>query len=150
MKKSYRLTLPIILTVLFMLNSCHSKLDPFNGDGGSGGKVGGGTGFVQTIGIGAADQNITNKTQRMAASRNAAIVASQFEMLIMIKTLQYLDGTTVGSKISTDPSFANSVNDLIKSATLIKTEFTNDDGAIVTIQLTHREIQTVTGNVRDF
>jgi hypothetical protein len=40
--------------------------------------------YVQATGIGAADQSLTNKTQKMGTSREAAIAAAQFQLLSLI------------------------------------------------------------------
>src|ERR1044071_9152029 len=41
--------------------------------------------YIEAIRIGAADSTLTNKTQRLATSRNAAVVGSQYQMLSLIK-----------------------------------------------------------------
>ncbi len=51
--------------------------------------------YIEAIGLGAADDSLTNKTQRMATSRNAAIVAAQHELLTMLKGSRLVGGITV-------------------------------------------------------
>jgi len=146
MKNTKQLALPIILLSMFLLNACHSKLDPFHSDSDGGGGVPS-DGMVQSIGIGAADTSITNLAQRLIASRNAAVVASQFEMLQIIKGLHYSDGSTAGDKMAADAALATQVDALISGADIIKTEYAADDSATVTIQLLHSQIRAVVGNV---
>src|SRR5690349_7246153 len=58
--------------------------------------------YIEAIGIGAADSTLTNSTQRRATSRNAAIVAAQYEMLSMIKGIDLEGGIRVERAIETD------------------------------------------------
>src|SRR6185437_1806506 len=96
--------------------------------------------YVQTIGIGAADSTLTNTTQRRATSRDAAIVQAQYEMLSIIKGVELDGGITVQKAMETDSQLSTTVNQLIKSAEVIKTEWTNDDGCVVTLQLDKKKL----------
>src|SRR5437763_944256 len=58
--------------------------------------------YIEAIGIGGADSTLTNKTQRLATSRNAAVVAAQYEMLSMIKGIDLEGGIRVEKAIETD------------------------------------------------
>src|SRR5688500_16732627 len=58
--------------------------------------------YLEAIGIGAADSTLTNNTQRKATSRNAAIVAAQYEMLSMIKGIELEGGIRVERAVETD------------------------------------------------
>jgi len=55
--------------------------------------------YLEAIGIGAADSTLTNSTQRRATSRNAAIVAAQYEMLSMVKGIDLEGGIRVEKAI---------------------------------------------------
>src|SRR5256885_592888 len=87
--------------------------------------------YIESIGIGAADATLTNKTQRMATSRNAGIVASQYEMLSMIKGVELEGGIHVSKAIETDSSLQTKIDAAIKGAEIVKTEWTNDDGCVI-------------------
>lgn len=91
--------------------------------------------YIETIGIGAADALITNATQRKALSRDAAIVKAQYEMLSMIKGLQLTGGITVQRAIETDSTLQTKIDAEIKAAEVVKSEWTNDDGCVVTLRL---------------
>ncbi|MBD3272272.1 MAG: hypothetical protein GF384_07025, partial [Elusimicrobia bacterium] len=65
--------------------------------------------YIQAIGIGAADQTIDNKTQRMATSRQAAVVEAQYQLLSMIKGIQLEGGITVEKAMQTDSQLTTSV-----------------------------------------
>lgn len=97
--------------------------------------------YIEAIGIGAADQTIDNKTQRLATSRNAAIVAAQYEMLSMIKGIQLEGGITVERAMETDSVLATKINAEIKGAEIAKTEWTSDDGCVVTLRLPKKRLK---------
>ena len=101
--------------------------------------------YLEAIGIGAADQNLTNSTQRRATSRNAAIVAAQYEMLSMIKGVQLEGGIRVEKAMETDSLLQTKIDASIKAAEIIKSEWTNDDGCLVTIRLDKKRLQDQMG-----
>lgn len=101
--------------------------------------------LIEAIGIGAADQSLSNKTQKMATSRNAAIVAAQYEMLSMVKGLQLEGGITVEKAIETDSKLQTTLDAEIKGAEIVKTEWTSDDGCLVTIQLDKKRLEQMMG-----
>ncbi len=91
--------------------------------------------YIFARGIGAADQTLENKTQRMATSRNAAIVNAQYNMLSIIKGVQLEGGITVERAIETDSTLATKIDALIKGAQVVRTEWTADDGCVVVLRL---------------
>ena len=91
--------------------------------------------YFETIGIGAADSTLTNSTQRMATSRDAAIVQAQYEMLSLIKGVQLEGGHTVEKAMETDSKIETYLKEMIRSAEVVKTEWTKDDGCLVTLRL---------------
>lgn len=101
--------------------------------------------YIEAIGIGAADASLTNKTQRMATSRNAAIVAAQYEMLSMIKGIELEGGIRVERAVETDSVLQTKIDAAIKGAEIVKNEFTNDDGCVVTLRLSKKRLQDMMG-----
>ena len=101
--------------------------------------------YLEAIGIGAADQNLTNSTQRRATSRNAAIVAAQYEMLSMIKGVEVEGGIRVEKAMETDSVLQTKIDAAIKGAEIIKSEWTNDDGCLVTLRLDKKRLQEQMG-----
>lgn len=91
--------------------------------------------YIFARGIGAADQNLDNKTQKMATSRNSAIVNAQYNMLSIIKGVNLEGGITVEKAIETDSLLATKIDALIKGAQVVRTEWTNDDGCVVVLRL---------------
>lgn len=98
---------------------------------------------IVVIGIGAADPSIENKTQRLAMSRNAAIVQAQYEMLTIIKGVTLTGGITVAKAMKTDSLMSSKINAEIKGAEIVKTEWTKDDGCIVTLKLPKRRLKAM-------
>ena len=91
--------------------------------------------YVFARGMGAADQTLENKTQRMATSRNASIVNGQYNMLSFLKGVNLEGGITVEKAIETDSVLATKINDVIKGAQVVRTEWTADDGCIIVLRL---------------
>lgn len=100
---------------------------------------------IETIGIGAADSTLTNTTQRKATSRNAAIVAAQYEMLSMVKGVELEGGILVQRAIETDSSLQTKIDAAIKGAEIVKSEWTNDDGCLVTLRLDKKRLADMMG-----
>ncbi len=99
--------------------------------------------YIEAIGIGAADPTLDNKTQRMATSRNAAIVAAQYEMLSVVKGIKLEGGITVEKALETDSLLATKVDAEIKGAEIIRTEWTSDDGCLVTLRLPKNRLKAM-------
>ena len=101
--------------------------------------------YIETIGIGAADSTLTNTTQRRATSRNAAVVAAQYEMLSMVKGVDLEGGIRVEKAVETDSVLQTKIDQAIKGAEIIKSEWTNDDGCLVTLRLDKKRLQEMMG-----
>lgn len=101
--------------------------------------------YIEVIGIGAADQGLDNKTQRMALSRDAAIVKAQYELLTMVKKVQIEGGITVEQAMEKDSSLSAKVNEALSGAEVVKTEWTNDDGCVVSLRLPKNRLQDMMG-----
>ncbi|HAM38427.1 MAG TPA: hypothetical protein DCP53_03395 [Elusimicrobia bacterium] len=97
--------------------------------------------FIFARGIGAADQKLENKTQKMATSRNAAIVGAQYNMLAVIKGVNLEGGITVEKAIETDSVLATSIDAAIKGAQVVRSEWTADDGCIVILRLSKKALK---------
>lgn len=96
--------------------------------------------YIEAIGIGAADSTLTNTTQRRATSRDAAIVQAQYEMLSYIKGVQLEGGITVEKAMETDSHIESSLKEIIKGSEIVKNEWTNDDGCVVTLRLDKKKL----------
>jgi hypothetical protein len=98
--------------------------------------------YIETIGIGAADSTLTNTTQRKATSRDAAIVQAQYEMLSIVKGVQLEGGITVQKAMETDSLLETNLKEIIKGAEVVKTEWTHDDGCVVTLHLDKKRLES--------
>ena len=101
--------------------------------------------YVEAIGIGASDPSLTSDTQRKALARDAAIVKAQYEMLSMIKGVELEGGVTVDRALETDSSLEARVKDTIKGAEVLKSEFTADNGCVVTLRLPKNRLAKLMG-----
>ena len=101
--------------------------------------------YIETIGIGAANPELKNDTQRRASSRNAAVVQAQYEMLFIVKGIQLEGGVTVKQAVETDSQLRTRVDAAIQGAEVIKTEWTADDGCVVTLRLDKGRLEDLMG-----
>lgn len=101
--------------------------------------------FIEAIGIGAADPSLPTQTQRRSLSRDAGIVKAQFEMLSMVKGVEIEGGITVSRAIEQDSTLEARLKETIKGAEIIKTEYTGDDGAVVTMRLPKKRLEKMLG-----
>ena len=97
--------------------------------------------YVFARGIGASDQTLENKTQRMATSRNAAIVNGQYNMLSFVKGVQLEGGVTVEKAIETDSVLATKIDAVIKGAQVVRSEWTADDGCVIVLRLPKKALK---------
>lgn len=101
--------------------------------------------YIQSIGIGAADQSLKSQTQRRSLSRDAAIVKAQYEMLSLIKGVELEGGYTIKRAIETGSVLETRVNDVIKGAEIVNTRYTEDDGAVVILRIPKKRIKKLLG-----
>jgi hypothetical protein len=101
--------------------------------------------YFEAIGIAAADPKLPTATQRRALSRDAAIIKAHNELLTMIKGAQLESGQTVEMSIMGEQRMVETLSHMVKGAEIIKTEFTNDDGAVVTIRLPRKRASQMLG-----
>lgn len=92
-------------------------------------------GYLEAIGIGASDPALKTDTQRMALARDAAIVKAQYELLSMIKGVRLEGGVSVERALESDSALSARVSDVIRGAEIHKSEFTADNGCVVTLRL---------------
>ncbi|MBI5238853.1 MAG: hypothetical protein HY926_00130 [Elusimicrobia bacterium] len=102
-------------------------------------------GFIEAIGIGASDPALPTETQRRALARDAAIVKAQYELLSMVKGVALEGGVTVSRALETDSLLAAKVHDAVRGAEVRKTEFTTDNGCVVTLRLSKRRLARLMG-----
>ena len=102
-------------------------------------------GYIEAIGIGASDPALTSDTQRKSLARDAAIVKAQYEMLSMVKGVELEGGYTVSRAIEEDSSLESRILATIKGAEILKSEFTSDNGCVVTMRLPKSRLQSMMG-----
>ena len=101
--------------------------------------------YFEAIGIGSADPAIPTDTQRKALSRDAAIVKEQYEMLSMVKGVEIEGGVTVERSIETDSNLESKIKAVIAGAEIVKSEYTNDNGCVVTVRLPKSRLEQLMG-----
>ncbi|MBI3553330.1 MAG: hypothetical protein HY077_12620 [Elusimicrobia bacterium] len=101
--------------------------------------------YVEAIGIGASDPALKTDTQRKALSRDAAIVKAQYELLSMVKGVELEGGVTVDRAIEKDSSLEARLKETIRGAEILKSEFTSDNGCVVTMRLPKNRLEKMMG-----
>jgi len=101
--------------------------------------------FIEAIGIGGSDPGLPTQTQRRALARDAAIIKAHNELLAMIKGAELESGQTVEQSLMANQVMTEKLKHTIKGAEIVKTEFTNDDGAVVTMRLPKKRIEKLMG-----
>lgn len=101
--------------------------------------------YIEAIGIGASDPALPTETQRKSLARDAAIVKAQYELLSMVKGVTLEGGITVKRAIETDSSLETRLMETIKGAEIYKSEFTADNGCVVTLRLPKSRLETMMG-----
>lgn len=102
-------------------------------------------GALEAIGIGASDPALATDTQRKALARDAAIVKAQYELLSMVKGVTLEGGITVDRAMEKDSSLQTRILETIKGAEIVKSEFTADNGCVVTLRLPKSRLERMMG-----
>jgi hypothetical protein len=100
---------------------------------------------LEAIGIGACDPALATDTQRKALARDAAIVKAQYEMLSMVKGVMLEGGITVDRAMEKDSSLETRIKQTISGAEIVKSEFTADNGCVVTLRLPKSRLERMMG-----
>ena len=103
-------------------------------------------GYMEAIGIGASDPELKSDTQRKALARDAAIVKAQYELLSMVKGVRLEGGVTVQRALESDSTLSARVDDMIRGAEILKSEFTADNGCVVTLRLPKSALEKSLGS----
>ena len=101
--------------------------------------------FIEAIGIGASDPALSSDTQRKALARDAAIAKAQYEMLAMVKGVELQGGITVSRAMEKDGTLETRIKDTLRGAEILKSEFTADNGCVVTIRLPRSRLENMMG-----
>jgi hypothetical protein len=102
-------------------------------------------GLFEAIGIGASDPTLKTDTQRKAVARDAAIVKAQYEMLSMIRGVTLKGGITVDRAMESNSTLETQILQTIVGAEVVRSEFTMDNGCVVTLRLPKRRIEDLMG-----
>ncbi len=101
--------------------------------------------YIEAMGIGAADPSLPSGTQRMATSRNAAVVDAEYQLAKRIKGVKLEGGITIEKAIETDSKISATVDTMVKGLEPTKIEWTKDDGCVVTLRIAKKEIEKQIG-----
>ena len=103
--------------------------------------------YIEAIGIGASDPALPTETQRKSLARDAAIVKAQYELLAMVKGVELEGGIRVDRAMEKDSNLATRLKETIRGAEVLKSEFTSDNGCVVTLRLPKKRLAKLMGVV---
>jgi hypothetical protein len=101
--------------------------------------------FIEAIGIGASDPTLATDTQRKSLARDAAIVKAQYQLLSMVKGVELEGGVTIDRAMEKDSKLEARVKETIRGAEILKSEFTADNGCVVTLRLPKKRLERMMG-----
>lgn len=104
--------------------------------------------YIEFDGIGAADQSLANITQKRSLSEAAGRKVAEEKLLAYLKGQQIDANTTVEQAITTDQKIQGLVSNSLRGAQIVKREWTNDDGCVVTIRLDKKKFMDQIKEVR--
>lgn len=104
--------------------------------------------YIEFDGIGAADQTLTNSTQRKSLSEAAGRKIAEEKMLAYLKGQQIDATTTVEQAITTDQKIQGIVSNTLRGAAVVKREWLADDGCVVTIRLDKKKFMDQIKDIR--
>ena len=97
--------------------------------------------YIEFDGIGAADQTLQNKSQKMSLSESAARKVAEEKMLAYMKGQQIDAATTVEQAVTTNQKIQGLVQQTLRGAMVMKREWTNDDGCVLTLRLDKKKFK---------
>ena len=97
--------------------------------------------YVEFDGIGAADQTLQNKSQKMSLSESAARKVAEEKMLAYLKGQTIDANTTVEQAVTTNQKIQGIVQQTLRGAAVTKREWTSDDGCVLTLRLDKKKFK---------
>ena len=97
--------------------------------------------YIEFDGIGAADQTIQNKSQRMSLSETAARKVAEEKLLAYLKGQSIDASTKVEQAVTTDQRIQGIVQQTLRGAMVVKREWTNDDGCVLSLRLDKKKFK---------
>ena len=97
--------------------------------------------YIEFDGIGAADQSIQNKSQKMSLSESAARKIAEEKMLAYLKGQSIDANTTVEQAVTSNQKIQGIVQQTLRGAMVVKREWTNDDGCVLTLRLDKKKFK---------
>ena len=97
--------------------------------------------YVEFDGIGAADQTMTNVSQKRSLSEAAGRRIAEEKMVSYLKGERIDAITTVEQAITSNQNIKALVDNTLRGAAIVKREWTSDDGCVVTIRLDKKKFR---------
>ena len=101
---------------------------------------------LYAAGVGTADKDTINETQRLGLSREAAIADAYRKLTEKIKAVKVRGGITVEQKIAKNDLTQTQVEGVIKNAIIEKEQFMDDGGCAVILKLNRKNIDSTLGS----
>ncbi|MEE8425101.1 MAG: hypothetical protein V3S11_04700 [Elusimicrobiota bacterium] len=101
--------------------------------------------FLQVSGTAAPDPKTSSVTQQIALSRDEALADARRRLRRYIAALPLGGGMTAGLRMKKSKEFRRSVEQMIRSAAIVSTEWDDDGTAVVLIRVDKRRINKILG-----
>ncbi len=101
--------------------------------------------FLQVSGTAAPDRRTSSVTQRMALSRDEALADARGRLRRYLAALPLGGGMTAGLRMKKSKGLRRSVEQMIRSAAVVSTEWGDDGTAVVLIRVDKRRINQLLG-----
>ncbi len=100
-------------------------------------------GYIRVRGVGAAPDSATTQTKRRGLARNAALVAARYEALALVKGVRVTGGLTIKDLEEKDSEIREVAERIVNGFEEVQTEWTEDDGAVVLLELRRSELKRI-------
>jgi len=101
--------------------------------------------FIEAIGMCGADKALDSVQQRRADSRDCCKTKAQGSLAELIHGIELEGGVRVERAIVADSVLQSKLDASIKGAEVVKTEWTKDDGCVMTMRLDRKRLQEMMG-----
>jgi len=100
---------------------------------------------IEAVGICGADAKLLSVSQKRSDSRDCAITKAQGELATTISGIELEGGVRVERAVTADSVLQSKLQAALKGAEIVKTEWLNDDGCVVTMRINRKRLQEMMG-----
>lgn len=103
--------------------------------------------YIRVIGIGAAPAQTRGDTLQKALARTAALGSARWELATMLRGVRLSGEVTIAKAMHKDSKIMEAMSQLIAGAVERRVEFTQDNGAVVLLEIARSDVQKMLDDV---